>query len=167
MSNPSQDPFAHDLAALIPRLRRFARSLCRDAVLADDLAQQALERAWRARSSWTPGTRLDSWVFQILRRIWIDDRRAAARTAQVLTEEPEVERVGVDPRPQLEARRELSQVRRALARLPDEQREAVSLVLIEGYGYDEAAQITGVPIGTFSSRLVRGRRALLALLDEA
>ncbi len=106
-------------------------------------------------------------MFQILRRIWIDDRRAAARTAQVLTEEPEVERVGVDPRPQLEARRELSQVRRALARLPDEQREAVSLVLIEGYGYDEAAQITGVPIGTFSSRLVRGRRALLALLDEA
>jgi RNA polymerase sigma-70 factor (ECF subfamily) len=150
-----------------PRLRRFARGLCGDATLADDLAQQTLERAWRARSTWQEGTRLDSWLFQILRRLWIDDRRGAARAAQVLTEAPDIERVGVDPRPQLDARRELNLVSRALSQLPADQREALSLVLIEGYGYDEAAQITGVPIGTFSSRLVRGRRALMALLEEA
>jgi RNA polymerase sigma-70 factor (ECF subfamily) len=85
----------------------------------------------------------------------------------VLTESPAGEAVGHDPRPQIEASLEMAKVRKALARLPDEQREAVSLVLIEGLSYEEAARVTGAPMGTLSSRLVRGRAALLALLGEA
>lgn len=127
---------------------------------------QTLERAWRSRAQWTEGTRLDAWLFQIARNIWIDNRRAHARASKVLAEEPAGEHVGHDPRPAIEASLELIKVRKAMARLPPDQREAVSLVLIEGFSYDEAAKITGAPMGTFSSRLTRGRTALLALLAE-
>lgn len=85
---------------------------------------------------------------------------------KVMAEAPEGEHIGHDPRPGVQAGLELARVMRALAQLPDEQREAVSLVLIEGFSYDEAAKMTGTPIGTLSSRLVRGRAALLALIGE-
>ena len=66
-----------------------------------------------------------------------------------------------------EATLELNDIDRALAKLPDEQREAVLLVMVEGYSYKEAAEIVGCPVGTLNSRLVRGRDALLAQLGEA
>jgi len=102
-----------------------------------------------------------------MRNLWIDEGRARARAAQVLREERAGDNVGHDPRAALDAGLELADVMRAMQRLPDDQREAVSLVLIEGFSYDEAARITGTPIGTLSSRLVRGRAALLALLGGA
>ncbi len=152
---------------MIPRLRRFGLTLCRDAAEADDLTGQTLERAWRARDQWSEGTRLDAWLFQIQRNVWIDNRRAQSRRGKVLTDETSGEHVGHDPRPEVEARLELVKVREALQRLPADQREAVSLVLIEGFSYDAAAKITGTSVGTFSSRLTRGRAALLALMGEA
>jgi RNA polymerase sigma-70 factor (ECF subfamily) len=167
ISGPTSDAFAQALGDMIPRLRRFGLSLCRDAAEADDLTSQTLERAWRARDQWSEGTRLDAWLFQIQRNIWIDTRRAHARAGKVLSEAPAGEDVGHDPRPGIEARLELAKVRAALERLPADQREAVSLVLIEGLSYADAAKITGAPMGTFSSRLTRGRAALLALLGEA
>jgi RNA polymerase sigma factor (sigma-70 family) len=145
-------------------LRRFALSLSRDPAEADDLTQQTLEKALRARDQWQAGTRLDSWLYRIMRNAWIDTRRSRARTSRVTAPEEEGAQVGEDPRPGLEAGLEMARVRRAMEQLPDDQRVAVSLVLIEGCSYEEAAAILKIPLGTLSSRLVRGRTALLTLL---
>ncbi|MDB5481856.1 MAG: polymerase ECF-type sigma factor [Caulobacteraceae bacterium] len=145
-------------------MRRFALSLSRDAADADDLTQQTLEKALRSRDQWQAGTRLDSWLYRIMRNAWIDTRRARARTSRVTAPEEEGAQVGQDPRPSLEAGLELARVRRAMDQLPDDQRVAVALVLIEGCSYEEAATILNIPAGTLSSRLVRGRTALLARL---
>ncbi|MBM3573809.1 MAG: RNA polymerase sigma factor, partial [Alphaproteobacteria bacterium] len=64
--------FRRDLVALIPRLRRFARGLTGAAADADDLVQAACERALARHGQWTPGTRLDSWVFRIVHTVWLD-----------------------------------------------------------------------------------------------
>ena len=74
--------FERDLLTLLPRLRRFARSLARDAADADDLCQLALERALKARAQWQPGTRMDAWMYRIVRNCWIDEVRARRRRAQ-------------------------------------------------------------------------------------
>src|SRR3977135_4698429 len=71
--------FERELLTLLPRLRRFARALARDAADADDLVQTALERALKARDQWAPGTRLDSWMMRIVRNCWIDEMRSRAR----------------------------------------------------------------------------------------
>ena len=125
-----------------------------------------IERALRARDQWTPGTRLDSWLYRIMRNQWIDLARARGRKA-VFEAPPEAgELVGYDPRPGVEAAIDLGTAMAAMDRLPDEQREVVLLILVEGLGYREAAELLQLPIGTVSSRLVRGRTALLALLGE-
>jgi RNA polymerase sigma-70 factor (ECF subfamily) len=147
-------------------LRRFALSLSRDPADADDLTQQTLEKALRSRDQWQAGTRLESWLYKIMRNAWIDSRRARARSSRVTAPEEEGAQVGEDPRPGLEARLELARIRRAMDQLPDDQRVAVALVLIEGCSYEEAAAILNIPVGTLSSRLVRGRTALLARLGE-
>ena len=102
-----------------------------------------------------------------MRNIWIDTTRARSRMGKVMLAEEAGDGVGHDPSPQIEARLELAQVLRAMRRLPEEQREAVALVLIEGVGYREAAEILDIPAGTLSSRLVRGRNGLLALIGGA
>jgi RNA polymerase sigma factor (sigma-70 family) len=145
-------------------LRRFALSLSRDPADADDLTQQTLEKALRARDQWRAGTRLDSWLYRIMRNAWIDVRRSKARTSRVTAPEEEGAQVGEDPRPALEAGLEVARVRRAMDQLPDDQRMAVALVLVEGCSYEEAADVLKIPVGTLSSRLVRGRAALLTLL---
>lgn len=158
------DAFAAELTALLPRLRRFAHALARDRADADDLAQAAVERMLRARDQWQPGTRFDAWAFRILRNLWIDTTRARARQAARSAPAEAGLDVGEDPRAGLEARSELAALMRALARLPEEQREVVALVTIEGLGYAEAAAVLDVPIGTISSRLLRGRTALMHML---
>lgn len=158
------DRFETDLVALLPRLRRFATGLARDAVRADDLCQMTVERALRSRGQWQAGTRMDSWMYRIMRNLWIDETRASSRRGQTFVDEEAGEAVGADGGQ--EAHVQLSDVDRALARLPDEQREAVLLVMVEGWSYKEAAEILGCPVGTLNSRLVRGRDALLALLGE-
>lgn len=100
-----------------------------------------------------------------MRNIWIDEGRAKTRRMQTFAEAEEGLAVGTSGGQ--EAKVQLSEVDRALARLPDEQREAVLLVMVEGYSYREAAEIVGCPVGTLNSRLVRGRDALLAFLGEA
>lgn len=102
-----------------------------------------------------------------MRNAWIDTRRSRARTSRVTAPEEEAAQVGEDPRPGLEAGLELARVRRAMAQLPDDQRLAVALVLVEGCSYEEAAEVLRIPVGTLSSRLVRGRAALLTLLGGA
>lgn len=159
--------FERDLTALLPRLRRFARALARDAADADDLTQAAVERALVARDSFVAGSRLDSWMYRIMRNAWIDTTRARRRAAQTFVEEEAGAHVGDAGDRALEARAELDRVGRALGQLPDEQREVIALVLVEGLAYKEAAAVLDIPMGTLTSRLVRGRAALMARLGEA
>lgn len=142
-------------------------SLSRNEPDGDDLCQATLERALKARGSWRPGTRLDSWTMTIMRNIWIDEGRARTRRAETFVPAEAGEHIGDAGDRRIEATVELGRVDRALATLPDEQREAVALVLVEGFAYKEAAEILDIPIGTLSSRLVRGREALMQALGEA
>ena len=155
--------FEDGIVALLPRLRRFAAGLSRSMAEGDDLCQMTIERALKARQQWAAGTRLDSWMYRIMRNLWIDEIRAAKRRQQTFLDEEAGLAVGVAAAQEVHT--ELAFVDRALARLPDEQREAVLLVMVEGYGYQEAADIIGCPVGTLSSRFARGRDALHALLE--
>jgi RNA polymerase sigma factor (sigma-70 family) len=154
--------FRDQLAALLPRLRRFGRTLARHREDADDLVQLALERALLRADQWEPGTRLDSWMFRIMQNAWIDETRARERRGQTFVPEDEADTLGAaTPDAQVEA----LAVRRAVARLNDEQRTVVGLVLVEGLSYAEAAEVLGLPIGTVTSRLARAREALQGMLD--
>jgi len=164
MDQPSS--FEDQLASLLPRLRRFAHGLSRDSADADDLTQSTIERAMRSREQWQAGTRLDSWAYRIMRNLWIDTARARSRKAVHEAAEEAGLSVGEDPRNAMDAAIDLNRVMAAMGRLPDEQREVVALILIEGFGYREVSEMLGVPIGTVSSRLVRGRTALLAMVGE-
>jgi RNA polymerase sigma-70 factor (ECF subfamily) len=150
--------------ALLPRLRRFAAGLARDRADGDDLCQAAVLRALDRRGLWQPGTRLDSWMMRIMRNIWIDEQRARARRGETFVAEEAGAGIGAGGGQ--EEAVELNVIDRALRTLPDEQREAVLLVMVEGYSYKEAAEIVGCPVGTLNSRLVRGRDALLSLLGD-
>jgi len=162
-----QQLFETSLSALLPRLRRFAHGLSRDPADADDLTQMTVERALRSQDQWQPGSKLDSWLYRIMRNLWIDTVRARGRNARREAPAEEAETIGHDPRAGIEAAIDLRRIMQAMDQLPDEQREVVALILIEGCGYREAAEILELPIGTVSSRLVRGRVALLALVGES
>ena len=149
------------IVALLPRLRRFARNLTRNPHDADDVVQIALERALSRMDQWRSDVRLDSWMFKIVRNAWIDELRSRARRDKVFVSEEAGEHIGTDS---MERESEMLSVQSAMARLPEDQRVAVSLVLVEGLPYKEAAEVLDVPIGTLTSRLARGRAALQALL---
>jgi RNA polymerase sigma-70 factor (ECF subfamily) len=158
--------FEDGLLELLPRLRRFAHALSRNRADADDLTQMAVERAIRSKAQWQPGTRLDSWAYRIMRNLWIDTVRARSRREKLEAPAEEAAKLGEDPRDGIEASIDLRRMMGAMQRLPEEQREVVALILIEGFGYRETSEMLGVPIGTVSSRLVRGRNALLAMVGE-
>ncbi len=158
------DEFQTALVDLLPRLRRFARALVRDVAQADDMVQTAVERALRARHQWQAGTRLDRWLYRIVRNVWIDEIRTRGRRAKVFASEEHGLAIGIDPLPALEARIDIGRVQQAMQRLPGEQREAIALVLVEGMGYAEAAEVLAIPVGTLTSRLLRGRAALARAL---
>jgi RNA polymerase sigma factor (sigma-70 family) len=156
------DRLKRDIVSLIPRLRRFARSLTRHVHDADDLVQLALERALGRLDTWQLGSRLDSWMFTIVRNAWIDEVRSRARRSEVGTMDECLDTAaapasGVD---------DALSIQSAMGLLPEEQRSAVLLVLVEGLPYKEAASVLDIPIGTLTSRLARGRDALQALLGN-
>jgi len=157
----------HQIVELLPRLRRFALALAGSRHVADDVLQAACEKALGRLDQFTPGTRLDSWMFQIVRTTHIDLMRwQQRRQHDELT--PEIlERVPGDARihEQIAARADLAIVGAEIARLPDEQREVLALVTIDGLSYQDAADVLGVPIGTIMSRLSRARRKLARALD--
>lgn len=156
---------AAEIEALIPRLRRFARALTGSAEAADDLVQDTLERAWVKRELWQAGTNLRAWLFAVMHGVFINGVRRVRATESL--DAPQF--VGVD-RADAEASAETAiavrDLRRALLRLPDEQRQVVLLVGLEQLSYAETAQVMGVPIGTVMSRLARGRERLRQLLEE-
>jgi RNA polymerase sigma-70 factor (ECF subfamily) len=160
-SNPDNQ-FKSDLCKLIPFLRAFARSLTHNVEIADDLAQEALAKAWQARRAFEPGTNLKAWLFRILRNQFYSDCRRSWRQASWDQEEAE-QIPGTHDEQGWTA--ELSDTARALAQLADEQREALILVAAGGFSYEEAASICGCAVGTVKSRVCRARKSLLAILD--
>jgi RNA polymerase sigma-70 factor (ECF subfamily) len=149
------------IVALLPRLRRFARNLTRNPHDADDVVQIAVERALLRVDQWRRDARLDSWMFKIVRNAWIDELRSRGRRDKIFLAEEAGDHVGIEP---IESESARMSVQAAMARLPEDQRVAVSLVLVEGLPYKEAAEVLDIPIGTLTSRLARGREALQALL---
>ena len=165
---PGQEPvsvrFGDQLIAVLPRLRRFARGLTGSPVEADDLVQAACERALARQHQFEEGTRFDSWMFRIVQTIWIDQVRA--RTVRKVETDVAEERIGSDePVRRVEARLALDEVRRAVDRLPPDQRAALLLVTVDGLSYKEAAEVVQVPVGTIMSRLARARLALQQQLE--
>ncbi|NJS15377.1 MAG: RNA polymerase sigma factor [Sphingopyxis sp.] len=153
-----------EIAALIPRLRKFARVLTGNMVDADDVVQASLEKAMRNIDQYQPGTRLDSWLFAIARNQWIDDRRLARNRNPHDDVDDMVDLTGDDGREETETRDMQRRVRAAVNTLPHEQRELVGLVMLEGFAYREAAAMLDIPIGTVMSRLSRAKAALASEL---
>src|SRR3954464_10788669 len=150
------------IEAEIPRLRRYARALARDVAAADDLVQDCLARALGKLHLWQEGTDLRAWLFTILHNQYVNQVRRAVRegAAVGLSEtEPMLTRA-----PHQGERLEVRDLKRAMAKLPEEQRAVILLVGLEGMRYEEVAKVLGVPVGTIRSRLSRGRDALRRLM---
>ena len=152
--------------AILPKLRRFALGLTRNGAEADDLVQQACEKAITRIDQWEPGTRLDSWMFRIIQTTHIDNIRGQKRRDNYLEVVESQEQTSHDGDRAAEARLTLDAVRRAIYTLPDEQRAVVMLVSVEGLSYKEAAEVLEIPMGTLTSRLVRARTALARMMNH-
>lgn len=165
MSKPDTPPpdFKHDLTAVVPHLRAFARGLCGRIDLADDLVQDTLLRAWAARDRFEPGTSIRAWTFTILRNAWFTEMRRNRFRADY--DEALADRILITPAAQ-EAPLHLADLSRALMELPAERREALLLVGAGGFSYEEAAAICGCAVGTIKSRVGRGRAQLSAMIEE-
>jgi RNA polymerase sigma-70 factor (ECF subfamily) len=140
----------------IPRLRRYARALTGDAVLADDLVQDTLARAIEKFALWRAGTDLRAWLFSVMHNTFVNQLRARHATEALESDD-------------LEARPRVSDgvlidLEKCLRGLPAEQREIILLIGLEEMSYAEAAQALGVPQGTVMSRLSRARARLAALM---
>lgn len=159
---PVKPDFKSEFLRLVPSLRAFARSLCGNMALADDLTQEALMRAWDNRDSFQPGTNMQAWLFTILRNSFYSSIRKRSREI----EDPEgIHAQKLEAAPQQENGLELKELRRGLALLPIEQREAIVLVGASGYSYEEAAKICNCAIGTIKSRVSRARRTLTSHVE--
>ena len=158
MTNGTPENVHRQIVDLLPRLRRFARNLTRNPHDADDVVQIAVERALAHLSQWRSDSPLDRWMYKIVKNAWFDEFRSRKRRDEVfLPEDAGDSATDHDPGDALS-------IRAAVARLPEEQRLAVSLVLVEGLSYQEAADVLEVPVGTLTSRLARARQALQAAL---
>ncbi|WP_188236001.1 sigma-70 family RNA polymerase sigma factor [Sphingopyxis sp. LK2115] len=156
--------FKQKLAAMLPHLRAFGRSLTGNADLADDLVQETMLKAWKARAQYVPGpASMKSWAFVILRNCFLSQMRRRKFTAEY--DEIAAERLLVAPDDQDDSLH-LADVQRALLMLPVDQREALILIGAGQLSYEEGAAICGCAIGTMKSRVSRGRAALQAILES-
>ena len=156
------DAFKKQLAATIPHLRAFARSLCGRPDFADDLVQEATLKAWSARERFEPGTNMRAWTFTILRNCYLTEMRRNKFVGDY--DEGVAERTLQAPMGQ-EDPMHLADMRRALMQLPPERREAILLVGAGGFSYEEAAAICQTAVGTMKSRVGRARAALTEMLE--
>lgn len=159
----SDSEFKRALADVAPHLRAFARGLCGCRDRADDLAQEAMLRAWAARDRYTAGTKFKAWIFTILRNHFYSEARRARFRGEY--DEVAAERILRTPATQ-ERAVELADVLRALAVIPDTYREALILVAAGNLSYDEIASICGIALGTVKSRICRARAMLSAVIES-
>ena len=157
------DAFRAELLELIPYLRAFAQTLCRSRDIADDLAQESVATAWQKRAMFQPGTNLKAWLFMIQRNAYYSAYRRKWR--QVDWDDQVMDHRLVTDASQ-QASVELTDLRRAMTMLPDEQREALILVGAGGFSYQEAAAICACAVGTMKSRVSRARHALAELMAD-
>jgi len=160
---PSPGSFERELLDAAPFLRAFGRTLTGDVEQAEDLAQDTVLQAWRCRDHFRPGTNLRAWLSTILRNRFYSTQRRRKWRAEY--DQEIIERTLVAP-DDPSANVELDDVRRALAMLPDFQREALILVGAGGMAYEEVAEIMGCPVGTVKSRVRRARDELQAIIFE-
>jgi len=158
-----QAEFKSQITELIPQMRAFARSLCSTPTAADDLAQEALLKAWKSRDRFERGTNLKAWVFTILRNHFYSEKRRSWRRQSLDPGVAEATLVANDDPSQ---KLDLLALKNALNRLPDDQREAIILIGAGGFAYDEAAEICGCAVGTVKSRVSRARKTLVDLFDD-
>ena len=158
-----EEKFRDDLTALIPHLRAFSRSLCGNATLADDVAQDALLKAWKARDKFKPGSNLKAWTFTILRNQFYSIKRRSWRATSL---EPEVAEQTIVANTDPEQSVHLNELRRGLDMLKDDQREALILVGASGLSYEEAAEICDCAVGTIKSRVSRARKSLETIMNS-
>lgn len=156
------DDFKDGLIREIPNLRAFAASLSGSMQLADDLVQDTLLKAWGNSDKFEPGTSLRAWLFTILRNTYYSLYRKRGREVQD-SEGTYAERMATHGNQ--ESHLDLADFRKALAKLPEEQREVLIMVGATGLSYEEAAEICGVAIGTIKSRVNRARTKLAELLS--
>jgi RNA polymerase sigma-70 factor (ECF subfamily) len=153
-----------EIVRILPRLRRFARSLARDPDKADDIVQAACERALLRLDQVREGTRLDSWLYRIIYTRWIDKvRRRKTRSANLVVLNNESSQDAVDSETG-DCLATALDIKAALEALPAENRIAITLVSVEGYSYEETALILDLPVGTVASRVARARRVLASIL---
>ena len=162
-SQPTDKTFVDELAAMIPQMRAFARGLCRNKDLADDIVQDACLKAWAARDRFIPGAPMRPWLFRIIRNLHTGHQRKAWRVSSLAPEEAET--TLTTPGTQ-EWTCDFQVMQSALRHLPEKQREALITVLAAGFSYEEAAGIIGCSEGTVKSRVSRGREALVALMTK-
>ena len=155
--------FKEQLAAVIPHLRAFGRSLSGNRDTADDLVQETLLKAWAARQRFQAGTNMRAWTFIILRNLFLSQMRRARFKGE--WDEVAAAKILSAPATQ-DGHVELGDMQRALMQLPQPQREALILVGAGGFAYEEAAQICDCAVGTIKSRVARGRVALEALMES-
>ncbi|TPI77995.1 sigma-70 family RNA polymerase sigma factor [Mesorhizobium sp. B2-8-9] len=161
LANP--DAGETSIVALIPALRAFARTFCREAYDADDLVQETLTKGLANLDKFEPGTRLKSWLFTIMRNTHYTRVKAAAREAPGLLD-------CASSRPISEPSQDWSvqsrEVHQAIQKLPSHQREVLMLIGVLGFSYEETAEICGCAVGTVKSRLNRARAGVLEFLGE-
>lgn len=161
MQNASSSDIQAGLIGAVPNMRAFAISLCGDVDRADDLVQETLVKAWKNIDSFEAGTNLKAWLFTILRNTYFSEIRKRRR--EVSVDDGAIEqRLSVHPQQQGAA--DLTDFKKALLQLSDDQREALILVGAEGFSYEEAAEISGCAIGTVKSRVNRARVRLSEIL---
>jgi RNA polymerase sigma-70 factor (ECF subfamily) len=150
------------LVAAIPNLRAFAISLTGDPHFANDLVQETLLKAWTHRDRFETGTNLKAWLFTILRNTYFSDFRKMRREVQDVDGQMAAQ-LAVPP--EQNGQLDLTDFRRAMTKLSDDQREALLLVGAEGFSYEEAAQISGCAVGTVKSRVNRARVRLAEIMS--
>jgi len=158
--------FSDQLLALLPKLRRFARTLTGSVDEGDDLVQSACERALERADQFMLGTRFDSWMYRIVQTIWIDRLRQRRHREEGIDPTELAKYPGGDSVDAAEGKIALAEARRAIAKLPVDLREVLVLVSIEELPYREAAEVLGIPIGTVMSRLSRARLTLYEMMAE-
>lgn len=158
----SDAEFRSALTRIAPHLRGFGRTLCGCSDRADDLAQAALLKAWSARSSYRAGTNFKAWMFTILRNQFYSETRRARFTGEY--DQEMAERTLCTKGGQEESL-QLTDVLRAMETLPANYRDALILVAVGDFAYEEIADICGIALGTVKSRICRARAMLAATID--
>ena len=160
-------PFRPGIEAQRPLLYRIADAWCHDAALADDLVQETLSKAWARRAQLRETSALKAWLVSIMNHCWLDHLRTRRNFDDVEDWQDELESGADTPEVCCNREQVIACVRAAVARLPQGQRQVLTLVDLAGFGYAEVAGILDIPVGTVMSRLSRARTSLKSLLDAA